>query len=196
MTQDAPDSPDAPEPPPSAPAPEPADDAPVPRVVELPTVTLGDPDDDGPAPSVRLLQGRAPLRWTTYPIYAALFISGGAALDTALRTREWEPGVVVLAWALLYLWIAVYSVAWSYRRVILQALILLLLTGYHGVLAFLCIDRAAPQGVWNGAQLIVRPELPPLQWSAALLLTSACWLLVHALYLGRGYRSRSPIPPT
>lgn len=165
-----------------------SEDAPIPHVVELPTVTLGDPSDDGPAPRVRLRQGRAPLHWSTYPIYALLFVSGGAALDTALRTHEWDPGVVVLAWALLYLWIAVYSVAWSYRRVALQLLILMLLTGYHGILAFLCIDRAAPQAVWNGAQLIVRPELPPLQWSAALLLTSAAWLILHAVYLGRGYR--------
>ena len=156
---------------------------------EFPAVTLGDAGESA-TPRHRLLLGRVHEAWALYPAYAMELVAGGIACLFALQSSEWSVVPVGLTWFLLYTWVWFYGVAYRYRRRFFRYFSLFILLGASSMIAYLCFDRAAVQLVFDGQHLVERAAEPTLVWSGVLTLAAAVVVLVHVVFLGRGYRER------
>lgn len=159
---------------------------------ELPTVVLGTTAGDHLEQRERVLPGRAPPSVIFYPIYLLLVLSGGLAANVALDTDEWSFAVIVQAGVLMFAWNWLYVIAWTYRRTLLKYFSALCAMGLEILIGLLSLDRAAPQRVpGEGLQLVARGPLPSLEWAAWLLFACAALMLLHIVWVGRGWRTKA-----
>ena len=159
--------------------------------MELPVVVLGS-SDAGERPAERLLPGRVEASWILYPCYLLVILSGSLVVNFAIDTQEWSPVVVSLAWVLLFTWNWVYGVAYRYRRRFMKYMSITMSIVMGFGLAALCWERGQPQLVATlvevGAVLVERGEVRRLVLASWLIAVSTIGLLVHVVFLGRGYR--------
>ncbi len=159
--------------------------------MELPVVVLGE-TGAGEKPAERLLPGRVEASWLLYPCYLLVILSGSLAVNFAIDTLEWSPVVVLVAWVLLFTWNWVYGVAYRYRRRYMKylAVVMSLVLGLG--LAAMCWERAQPQLVAVAGslagELIERGEVRRLILASWLMVLGTVLLMVHVVFLGRGYR--------
>lgn len=146
----------------------------------------------GEKPAERLLPGRVEASWLLYPCYLLVILSGSLVVNFAIDTFEWSPVVVLVAWILLFTWNWVYGVAYRYRRRFMKYLSVMMSVVLGLGLAAMCWERAQPQlvavvGDLAGA-LIERGEVRRLILASWLMVLGTMLLLVHVVFLGRGYR--------
>jgi hypothetical protein len=156
---------------------------------EFPAVTLGDSGESA-TPGRRLLQGRVHEAWALYPAYAMELVAGAIASLFALQSEEWSVAPVALTWFLLYLWVWFYGVAYRYRRRFFRYSSLFVLLSASTFVSSVCFDRAAAQVAFDGQRLVERAAEPTLVWAGVLTAAAGILVLVHVVFLGRGYRER------
>lgn len=165
---------------------------------ELPVVVLGEAGS-GRGPGPRLLFGRVDERRVLYPAYGLVFIAGALAVTFAMEHPEWAVGPVGLAWFVLFGWIWFYGVAYRYRRRLLKYTSVTVVLGLSWLLIGFCIDRARAQiamggpvqdMVVQGSPLIERAYAPELVWAGGITAIAAALVVVHVVFLGRGYREK------
>ena len=159
------------------------------KSMELPAVILGDRGDDE-GPGVRVLPGRIPEHQVLHPVYLAVGIAAALALYFSISTGEWHPLMVGLAWGLLFCWYWIYAVGWRYRRRVMKYFALLMSTTTALTLTFVTTARIGLMPVPEAGELITRDEQPLLVVVAVLTMSSLVAVLVHTVYLGRGYRQK------
>jgi len=159
---------------------------------ELPLVVLGeDVEASQEAPRVRLLQGRIHEAWVMYPVYGLVLGAGLLAVRFAATTAEWSAIVVGLAWFLLFVWNWFYGVAYRYRRPLLKYSSVLVVLALTAALAYFSMERAAAQrAMISMNEIAERPEAPTLYWAAVATMVAAALLVLHLVFLGRGYRRK------
>lgn len=159
---------------------------------EFPVVILGEGEDgEQSIPRRRLLQGRVSERAVLYPIYALVLGAGGLALYFAAQSLEWAFLPTFLGWAMLFVWYWFYGVAYRYRRTVFRYCSVIVIALVSAGLAMMCVDRAASQvAVTTSGELVERAAQPVLLGVAVLTLAPAALLVLHLVFLGRGYREK------
>lgn len=158
---------------------------------ELPVVVLGEKGKDvHTAPAERLLQGRVPETRVLYPCYVLVAISGLITISFAVDSPEWASIPVALAWFFLFVWYWFYGVAYRYRRRLLKYTSVSVILLVSTALSALSIDRGLAQVAFNGNHIAHRGPVPMLYWATVLVIVAAILLIVHVVFLGRGYRRK------
>jgi hypothetical protein len=157
--------------------------------VEWPTVVLGDPSTrTGERARKRLIPGRVPLHWLSWPMQASCGLSGALVLRAVAEHGEWELLPVLTAWIMLAAWHWMYAMAWDYRRWLLRWTSILACLLMDIALALVCLDRAPEQEVVRAGALITRPMVLEWQLAGMLLIVSLALLITHIVWFGRGWR--------
>lgn len=158
---------------------------------ELPVVVLGEKGKDvHTAPAERLLQGRVPETRVLYPCYVLVAISGLITISFAVDSPEWASIPVALAWFFLFVWYWFYGVAYRYRRRLLKYTSVSVILLVSGALSALSVDRGLAQVAFDGNHIAHRGPIPMLYWATVLIIVAAILLIVHVVFLGRGYRRK------
>jgi len=156
--------------------------------IEIPVVLLGEAGQSSTGP--RLLQGRVSESVILYPCYALVSLSGLIALNFALESPEWASLPVAIGWFALFNWYWFYGVAYRYRRRVLKYTSVFTLIGFTVALAMISIDRGRAQIAYDGEHIQHRDPVTGLYWAAVFVIVALVLLLVHVVFLGRGYRRK------
>jgi hypothetical protein len=161
--------------------------------IELPAVVLGTKTaqpsvDQGAVAHRRLIPGRAPIHWLSWPMQAMCGLSGALALRAVAEHGEWELLPVLIAWIMLAAWHWMYAMAWEYRRWLLRWTSIIACLLMDAALALACLDRSPEQDVARDGVLITRGAVLEWQIAGGLLVGAAVVLIAHIIWFGRGWR--------
>jgi drug/metabolite transporter (DMT)-like permease len=157
--------------------------------VELPVVVLGGKTQrTGAVRKRRLIPGRVPIHWVSWPMQGVSGLAGALALRGVAEHGEWEAEVVIIAWVMVAAWTWMYAMAWEYRRWLLRWTSILACLLMDAVLALACLDRAVAQEVAPAGRLILREAVPEWHVAGVLMILAAALLLSHIVWFGRGWR--------
>jgi hypothetical protein len=157
--------------------------------IELPAVVLGakTAQTSAVAPK-RLIPGRLPIHWLSWPMQAMCGLSGALALRAVAEHGEWELLPVLIAWIMLAAWHWMYAMAWEYRRWLLRWTSIIACLLMDAALALACLDRSPEQDVARDGVLITRGAVLEWQIAGGLLVGAAVVLIAHIVWFGRGWR--------
>ena len=126
-----------------------------------------------------------------FPLAVGRLAEPGGPLDEIAGRHDATPAQIALAWLLLFVWHWFYGVAYRYRRRLLKYTSVFVVFAMTVALAYFTMERAAPQRAMVASHEVVdREGIASLYWSAVATLAAGMLLLVHLVFLGRGYRQK------